>query len=128
MLVLLLAASFALRSHGLDAKSLWTDEGLTLRRAEQPLRLVFQNQNLIPVEPNYYDGTEVKTVATPDVHPPLYFSFMHIWIRIAGRSEFALRFPSVIASTLAVALFFALGQSLLDREAGTWAALRRDCG
>lgn len=122
-LLILAVAAFGLRCHDLEAKSLWTDEGLTVRRAEQPLSLLFKNQNLIPVEPNYHDGTEVEMVATPDVHPPLYFLFMHVWIRGAGRSEFALRFPSVMASVLAVPLLFALGSALLTRETGLWAAL-----
>lgn len=122
-LMLLVAASFALRSHDLEAKSLWTDEGLTVSRAEQPISLVFKNKNLIPVEPNYYDGSRVDEVATPDVHPPLYFLLMHLWIRVAGQSEFVLRFPSVIASMLVLPLLFSLASALLSREAGLWAAL-----
>ncbi len=122
-LLLLLLAAFALRSYNLEAKSLWTDEGLTVGRASQNLSLVFKNQNFIPVEPDYHDGTEVKAVATPDVHPPLYFLLMHFWTRLAGQSEYALRFPSVIASTLALPLLFALGRALITREVGLWAAL-----
>ncbi len=122
-LLLLIAASFALRSCDLAAKSLWTDEGLTVSRAEQPFRLVVKNQNLIPVEPNYYDGSQVEVVTTPDVHPPLYFLLTHFWMQIAGRSEFIIRFPSVLASTLVLPLFFALGSALLSKEAGLWAAL-----
>jgi len=123
-LLLLVALSFAIRLYDLEAKSLWSDEGLTLRRAEQPLRLVVQNVNLIPVDPDYQDGANAETfVRTPDLHPPLYFLLMHIWIPLAGRSEFALRFPSVVAATLAVPLFYAVGRSLFNRETGLWAAL-----
>ncbi|MGD2165712.1 MAG: glycosyltransferase family 39 protein, partial [Anaerolineae bacterium] len=123
LLVVLLGLSFALRIYRLDEKSLWTDEGLTVRRAEQPAALVVKNQNLIPVEPNYYDGTEVEVVKTPDLHPPLYFLLMHFWTRVAGDSEFALRFPSVVASTLALPLIFVLGSALLTRETGVWSTL-----
>jgi len=122
-LLLLIAASFALRSCDLAAKSLWTDEGLTVSRAEQPVGLVVKNQNLIPVEPNYYDGSEVEVVTTPDVHPPLYFLLTHFWMQIAGRSEFIIRFPSVLASTLVLPLLFALGSALLSKESGLWAVL-----
>jgi mannosyltransferase len=124
-LVLLIAVSFAVRLYDLDAKSLWSDEGLTLRRAEQPLPLVFRNLNLIPIDPNYYDGSneEGTIISSPDLHPPLYFLMMHFWIRVAGRSEFALRFPSVVAATLTLPLLYALARRLLSVEAGLWAAL-----
>jgi mannosyltransferase len=124
-LILLIAISFAVRLYDLGAKSLWSDEGLTLRRAEQPLSLVFRNLNLIPVDPNYYDGSDEEgtVISSPDLHPPLYFLMMHLWIRVAGRSEFALRFPSVVAATLTLPLLYALARRLLSEEAGLWAAL-----
>lgn len=124
-LVLLIAASFAVQLHDLDAKSLWSDEGLTLRRAEQPLGLVFKNLNLIPTAPDYHDGSgsNAKVIQSPDLHPPLYFLLLHFWIQVAGQSEFALRFPSVIGMTLALPLLFALARALLSKEAGLWAAL-----
>jgi len=124
ILLLLVALSFAARTYDLGAKSLWSDEGLTLRRAEQSLGLVFENVNLIPVGPDYQDGSDPDTVIkTPDLHPPLYFLLMHVWIPLGGRSEFALRFPSVFAATLSVALLYAVGRSLFSRETGLWAAL-----
>ena len=114
-LILLIAISFAVRLYDLDAKSLWSDEGLSLRRAEQPLSLIFKNLNLIPVDPNYYDGSEEGRIAlSPDLHPPLYFLMMHFWIRMAGESEFALRFPSAVAATLALPLLYALARRLLS--------------
>jgi len=123
-LILLIAVSFAVRLYDLDAKSLWSDEGLSLRRAEQPLSFIFKNLNLIPVDPNYYDGSEEgRIVRSPDLHPPQYFLVMHFWIQVAGQSEFALRFPSVVAATLALPLLYALACRLLGKEAGLWAAL-----
>lgn len=151
LLVVLCVASFALRLYNLDAQSLWSDEGLTLRRAEQPLPLIFQNLNLVPTKPDYHgihaagagdepsslpfrvylplvladadSGYEDGFIATPDLHPPLYFLLMQAWIQGAGRSEFALRFPSVVAATLILPLIYALGCSLLSAETGLWAAL-----
>lgn len=123
ILILVVLVSFAMRSHDLGTKSLWTDEGLTLRRAEQPLGLVLKNQNLIPIEPNYHDGSAPEVVAAPDVHPPLFFLLMHFWVRAAGSTEFALRLPSVMASTLLLPILFALGSALLNREAGLWSVV-----
>jgi len=124
LLILLVGLCFAVRLYDLEGKSLWSDEGLTLRRAEQPFALVLQNVNLIPLDPDYQDGSEPEAVArTPDLHPPLYFALMHLWIRVVGKSEFALRFPSVAAATLTVPLLYVLARSLLNRETGLWAAL-----
>ena len=123
-LLVLVGLSFALRTVDLGGKSLWSDEGLTLRRAEQPLHLVLENVNLIPVDADYQDGTDPGTfVRTADLHPPLYFLLMHLWIPLAGQSEFALRFPSVVAATLALPLLYIVAQSLFSRETGLWAAL-----
>jgi hypothetical protein len=48
---------------------------------------------------------------------------MHFWVQVAGQSEFALRFPSVVAATLILPLLYALARRLLNEEAGFWAAL-----
>lgn len=149
-LVLLIAAAFAIQVHQLGAKSLWSDEGLTLRRAEQPLGLIVKNLNLIPTAPAYYTPQNSKpetqnskpiklylplvcantgateqrdVVATSDLHPPLYFLAMHVWIKVAGQSEFALRYPSVMAAVLMLPLLYVLGRAILSAEAGLWAAL-----
>jgi hypothetical protein len=123
MLIALLMAAFALRLHELGAKSLWSDEGLTLRRAEQPIGLIVQNVNRIPVSPDYKDGSELEVASAPDLHPPLYFLLMHVWIRFAGTSEFALRFPSVVGATITLPLLYVLARALMSRETGLWAAL-----
>ena len=124
LLILLVGLSFGLRVYDLGGKGLWSDEGLTLRRAEQPLGILIQNVNLIPVDPDYQDASEPEMVVeTPDLHPPLYFLLMHVWIQLAGKSEFALRFLSVVAATLAVPLLYAVARSLFGRETGLWAAL-----
>ncbi|MBN1953592.1 MAG: glycosyltransferase family 39 protein [Anaerolineae bacterium] len=124
-MVLLVAAAFALYLHNLGDKSLWSDEGLTFCRAEQPVSSIFCNLNLIPTGANYYDGAGPvgETIPTPDLHPPFYFLALHFWLPLAGQSEFALRFPSAAAAVLALPLFYTLGRRLLSREAGFWAAL-----
>lgn len=122
ILIVLLLVAFALRLHELGSKSLWSDEGLTLRRAEQPIGLIIQNVNRIPIGPDYRDGSGVTAASAPDLHPPLYFLLMHVWIQFAGKSEFALRFPSVMGATMALPLLYAVARALMSREAGLWAA------
>lgn len=53
-----------------------------------------------------------------DAHPPLYYATLAAWIRVAGDSPFAIRFPSVILNCAAIAL-----TALSVREAAQGATL-----
>jgi mannosyltransferase len=48
-----------------------------------------------------------------DVHPPLYFMLMKVWTQLAGLSEFSLRYPSVMASTIDLALMYVFAKEAL---------------
>ncbi len=91
MLAILLVA-FALRAYRLDFQSLWSDEGISLLRSSQSLPEMLRN---MPVE-----------------HTPGYFVLLHGWLGLAGASDTALRWLSLLPSVLAVALIFRLGLSL----------------
>ena len=96
MLAILLVA-FALRAYRLDFQSLWSDEGISLLRSSQSLPAMLRN---MPVE-----------------HTPGYFVLLHGWLALAGTSDTALRWLSLLPSVLAVALMFRLGVSLGAAEA-----------
>ncbi len=102
LLVLLLA--FALRCYRLDAQSFWNDEGNSARIAERPVALILAG-------------------AAADIHPPGYYLLLHTWRALAGHTEFALRYLSVMASVLAVAFTGALGRRLCGTIVGWGAAL-----
>ncbi|MDO8671798.1 MAG: glycosyltransferase family 39 protein [Dehalococcoidia bacterium] len=91
---------FFLAMYRIDFQSIWYDEGLSLHYASLPL----------------VDG--LRELAAQSVHPPLYFLGLHFWLRIAGDSDFALRFPSAAFGTLLVCATFILGQKLADRRLG----------
>ena len=110
LLIGLLLVAFGLWVYHLDGQSLWRDEGLSLGRAHQPLSLIFANRNL------------VQGVSSQDLHPPLYFLMLRGWIALAGESEFALRFPSVLAMVFAVVLMAALGRRVWGAASGGTAA------
>ena len=102
MSVILLLA-FGLRVYHLDFQSIWTDEGRSFLRASVPL-------------------SQVASV-TPVEHMPTYFAMLHVWLGLAGNSDFALRFLSLWASVLAVALAYRLAVELGQRRTGLIAAL-----
>jgi 4-amino-4-deoxy-L-arabinose transferase-like glycosyltransferase len=103
-LLALVLLALALRVTRLDAQSLWYDEGVTAQVAAQGL-------------------TELTRWTADDIQPPLYYYVVAGWNRLAGRSEWALRFPSALFGVLTVPLFYALGRRLFDRRAALLAAL-----
>lgn len=104
MIVVLLLLAFALRVFRLGAQSLWADEGYGLYLASSSLpdlaREIFVDLN----------------------HVPLYFFALHFWVRLAGESELAVRYFSLIGGVLTVALLFRLGRALLGQPTGIVAA------
>ncbi len=119
-LLLLLLLTFARLIISLDAKDLWLDESFSLQRAESDWSALMRGTVRIA------DG--VDAVETIDQHPFGYFALLGLMLRRAGTSEFALRFPSVMASTLIVPVVWSLARRLkrcgvLPPGAPAWAAI-----
>ena len=100
LLLALTLAAFAWRVHNLDAQSLWRDEVdavyFALRDLPQTLSMFIQaGQNGV-----------------------LYFLSLRPWMRVVGSSEFALRYPSAIFSTLAVPLTWRVARLLIPGRGG----------
>ncbi len=97
--------AFALRAYRLDGQSLWYDEGVTA--------LVSQ-----------FDLPSLTRWTADDIQPPLYYVLVAGWGRLAGWSEWSLRFPSLFFGTLTVPLMAALATRLTRRRvAGLLAGL-----
>ncbi|MEW6516872.1 MAG: glycosyltransferase family 39 protein [candidate division FCPU426 bacterium] len=103
-LLLLILAALGLRLFHLDFRSLWLDEAYSLRLASASWPGIWQGAAL-------------------DIHPPLFHFLQALWIRLAGTSEFSLRFPSALYGALLVPVAFGLGRLLAGRAAAWWAAL-----
>lgn len=99
-----LAVAFFVRVNALAAQSLWNDEGTSVALA----------QTSIPA---------IINAAARDIHPPLYYFLLHVWIQGAGISEFAVRFLSVIAGVLVVALMFRIAREFFDQDVAVIAAV-----
>ncbi len=87
----LVLLAFALRLYRLDFQSIWWDEGHSIQMASAPI-------------------AQIPTLPGMDVHPPGFFATLHIWMAMAGKSEFALRYLSVIFSMLTLALLMRFGK------------------
>jgi 4-amino-4-deoxy-L-arabinose transferase-like glycosyltransferase len=100
---LILVAAF-FRFHKLDFQSLWRDEVASVARVESPTLSGALTLG------NWQD-------AWPSYHIPLY-----VFERLAGDSEFALRFPSALAGVLLIPVLFALGRRMFAAREGLLAA------
>jgi uncharacterized membrane protein len=83
----ILAIALAIRLVSLN-QSLWLDEAVQVWASKLPLTSYFNN-----------------FLAT-DFNPPLYYLFLHLWIKLAGSSEIAVRTPSVIFGVMSIFVFY----------------------
>jgi mannosyltransferase len=79
-----------LRLYGLDTQSLWNDELSRWVRSSRP--------SLVHV---------IDESVRADVHPPGFYMLLYVVINVVGDSASVLRFPSVMAGTLAIGVMSA---------------------
>ena len=103
--LVLFALALLVRAHALGAQSLWFDEAWQAWYSSLPVRTI------------------VTLLPQNDTAPPLYYTLLHGWMGVVGRSEVAVRFPSALLGALAVPLVYALGRDVAGRRAALLAAL-----
>jgi mannosyltransferase len=99
-LSLLVLLAFGLRAWHLDFQSLWRDETDAIRFSQVPLR------------------EQLDNLVRPGWNGPLYFMLLRGWLALVGESEFAARFSSLLAGTLAVPLTWVVGRRMAGRATG----------
>jgi len=100
LLLVGLFLAFALRVHRLGDQNIWWDEGLAVWAVR-------------------HSFVETTLWTAGDVHPPLYFWLLWPWVRLAGESEFAARYLTVMVAMLTIAAMAPLGRRLEGRAVGT---------
>jgi len=104
-LAAVLVVAAALRLYALGRESLWMDEVYSVTDAVR-----FTTVELLTVLP------VVKN------HGPAYYVLLRGWIGVAGLSEAMLRLPTALAGIATVAVVYAVGAELFDRETGLLSA------
>jgi mannosyltransferase len=104
LLLMVVLLGLTLRLYQIDRESLWFDEAHT-----------YWTVRSSPAD-------IVKSVAN-DVHAPLYFLFLHYWVRILGDSDGAMRLFSAMFGILAIPVVFQIGKLLFNDRFGLMAAL-----
>ncbi len=99
----LLAVSVLLRTPELGT-GFWIDEGLSVGIADRPLG-------------------DIPGVLRQDGSPPLYYTLLHFWLGVAGRSEESVHALSLLFATLTIPVAFWAGWTLFGRRTAWVAAL-----
>jgi 4-amino-4-deoxy-L-arabinose transferase-like glycosyltransferase len=97
--------AFALRVHRLGWPSLHGDEAFSAQLVAQPF------------------GQVIAALGRYEPNPPLYYTLLWLWIRLAGMSEFALRFLSAWWGVLLIPWAYDLGRRLGGAALGATTAL-----
>ncbi len=140
-LILLTLLAFGLRAGSLTAQSLWRDEVDALCYAHEFPHLLgealaperagdLRTPCACPPPPLPTDWTagtpwqRVVGLLGPMIRQngPFYYFLLRGWVALAGHTEYALRFFSLLFGVLCVPLTAALGTRLLGRTAATFAA------
>ena len=105
VLLVILVVAAVLRFYNLGSTSLSNDELSSIVRAQYP---TFHHL--------YEEG--IKT----DVHPAGLQVFLYSWIKIAGDSPFAVRFPFAVCGVLSVLFVFLIGRYWFNSLTGLFSA------
>src|SRR3989344_9510809 len=98
LLTVIILLGLLLRLYDLNKESIWVDEAYSLHYATLPA------------------STEVvEGIIETEGAPPGYYLLLHYWIKAFGSSEFSVRFPSLLAGALSIAIISKIGEVLYDR-------------
>ncbi|CAN5413010.1 hypothetical protein BH09PLA1_BH09PLA1_27850 [soil metagenome] len=131
ILCVILLVAAVLRIDGLAAESAWVDEFIAFKHAAgRPLNapqadrpddvLMFpapSPASLVDAAPWH----AVRQSVRDDIHPPMYFLTLRLWLNTFGDSDLAARMLSVLCSLVAIALFYDVCRLLHGRSTALWA-------
>jgi 4-amino-4-deoxy-L-arabinose transferase-like glycosyltransferase len=128
------ALATILRFSGIDAKSLWGDEivSLTVSMGHswypwqgEETELVYSASHyreLVSLSPTYFSERLGALLRMNDQVPPLYYILLNLWLHAFGTSEAALRSLSLLASVATIPVLYLLASALASQRVGVYAA------
>jgi hypothetical protein len=104
-LTLLLLFGYALRTYAVAELAFRGDEAFGIGLATMPVRAM------------------LALMTSSEPSPPLHPLLLKVWMPLAGSSELAVRWPSVLGGTLSLALMYRLGRAWVGPSPSRWAVL-----
>jgi uncharacterized membrane protein len=122
-----------LRFSGIEAKSLWGDEIISLAFSAGHTYYPWQEEGgiirdatyyrtFLSLDPTYFSQRLLSVLKT-ETQAPFYFLFLNIWLHLFGTTEMALRSLSVLASICSIPVLYWLGRCLATPGVGVYSAL-----
>ena len=105
-MVVLVLVAFALGIYNLGGPEFWFDEALSAN-----------------VSGLGWAGAIAHLRSSPFEHPPFYFLALYLWQQLAGTTEFAFRFFSLLWGVAFIPLLYVLAKRLANRRLAILAAL-----
>lgn len=96
LLFSIIMLAFILRVNALNHESLSYDEVVAIQIAKLPIHELFSAIRL-------------------DNNPPLYYLFLQEWMKVFGESEFSVRFPSVLFSTVTLVFLYLVSRQFFSK-------------
>ena len=94
IVIFLSLVGFGLRIYAFDFQPLWWDEGWSFYAASLPSR-------------------EMVAATAADIHPPLYYALLRLWLQVAGPGPELARFLSALFGVLLIPLGYLFGREIL---------------
>jgi hypothetical protein len=113
LILTLIFVGFALRLYRIAAQSVWWDEAYSLHMAREGVAVMLGLAG---------DATQVHWD-----QPPLYYGLLSLWVRLAGDSEFSLRYLSLVFGVLLLPVVYRVARDLFDRPTGLAALAVTGC-
>jgi len=98
ILSLIILVAIPIQLYHLNILSLWYDESFSIILAKNSVQNLFE-------------------IAKADVHPPLYYLLLHLWIKVSANITF-IRFFSVLFSISSIIIAYLFSKEILNEKVG----------
>ncbi|MBN2422220.1 glycosyltransferase family 39 protein [Candidatus Woesearchaeota archaeon] len=105
ILLFILLIALILRLAGIGSEPYWTDEVITVRWVQEPLK------------------TALDVFVNSELYPPMYMLTLWVWVRFFGITPIATRLLSTLFSIMTIFVIYLVGKKLFSEKVGLIASV-----